>query len=303
MLLINNILVVLDPQEEDQPALTRAAYLAKATGAKLHLFMCAYDAAVGIATFLTGGQRKTFVQTLVDGNEVMIQRLADALVKDGIDVSVEVVWERHLVEAVIAQCETQSFDLVMKHAKNQRRAEVMFNHHDWNLMRYCPYPLMLVKEGQWDEVGQVLAAIDPSPQSPAHQSLNEAVLQKASELAGALEFELHLVTAYPAPPVFAPVSVAVKQQVSYRTKMKALVHQNLDVLAAKYGLGQDHIHAMEGPVDWVVPQVSKELVAEFVVMGHVSRESKAGLSIGTAAESTLEALNTNVLVVRLPEAD
>ncbi|MFT7220670.1 MAG: hypothetical protein ACI8Z1_002289, partial [Candidatus Azotimanducaceae bacterium] len=81
---LKNILVVLDAQQDTQPALTRAAYLAKATGAKLHLFMCAYDAAVSIATFLTGGQRKTFVQTLIDGNEAMVQRWADACINDGV---------------------------------------------------------------------------------------------------------------------------------------------------------------------------------------------------------------------------
>ena len=73
---LENILVILDSQEEEQPALTRAAYLAEATGASLHLFMCAYDTAVGIATFLSRGQKKTFVRTLMDGSEVKVNRLA-----------------------------------------------------------------------------------------------------------------------------------------------------------------------------------------------------------------------------------
>lgn len=69
-------------------------------------------------------------------------------------------------------------------------------------------------------------------------------------------------------------------------------------LASRYGVPDDRIHALEGPVGWVVPEVSRELIAEFVVLGNVSREGKAGVSIGSTAESTLDALNTNVLIVK-----
>ena len=73
---LDQILVIRDPQEEEQPALSRAAYLAEASGASLHLFMCAYDRAIGIASFL-GGQRKAYVQTMVDGSKLLAERLAE----------------------------------------------------------------------------------------------------------------------------------------------------------------------------------------------------------------------------------
>lgn len=174
----------------------------------------------------------------------------------------------------------------------------MFNPVDWNLMRSCPAPLMLVKDGHWDEVGQVLAAVDPAPEDDDQHRLNQSVLEQARSLADQLDFELHLVSAYPPPPVFAPVSVAVKQQVNYRSKMMAMVDENLEALASSYGVKQENLHASEGPVDWVVPKVADELVAEFVVLGNVARQGKSGLSIGSTAESTLDALNTNVLMVR-----
>ena len=63
----------------------------------------------------------------------------------------------------------------------------------------------------------------------------------------------------------------------------------------------DYWHCIEGPVDWVVARVSVDLVAEFVVLGNVSRQGIAGLSLGSTAESNLDALNTNVLMVRVTE--
>lgn len=298
---LDNILVVLEPQREEQPALARAAYLAEATGASLHLFLCAYDTAIGIATFLTGGQKRSFIQTVVDGSKVMVNRLVEEYSSRGITITHEVVWDRHPIDAVLQQCEKSNFDLLMKHARHQTRADAMFNHIDWHLMRYSPCPVMLVKDGQWDDVGQVLAAVDAAPESEFHERLNTAILERASFLSSALEFELHLVSAYPAPPVFAPVSTAVQHQLNYRSKMKLMVEQNLAEMAIQYDVVTERVHAVEGPVDWVISSVSSELVAEFVVLGNASRKGKAGLSIGSMAESALDQLKTNVLMVRISD--
>ena len=300
---LDNILVVLDPQQEEQPALPRAAYLAEATGASMHLFLCAHDTAIGIATFLSGGQRNTLIQTMVDGSRVMVERLAAPYIEKGLIITWDVVWDRHAVEATLSQCETAEYDLLIKHAQHHNRADVMFNHMDWNLLRYSPCPVMLVKDGQWDDVGQVLAAVDAAPETELQKKLNIAVLDLSSFLARILDFELHLVSAYPAPPVFAPVSVAVQTQVNYRSKMKHMVEDHLAELANQYGVIDERVHAVEGPVDWVVSKVSEDLVAEFVVMGNASRSGKAGLSIGSTAESTLDSLNTNVLLAKLAEED
>ncbi len=296
---LEKILVVLDDRKEEQPALNRAAYLAKAVNASLHLYMCAYDPSISIATFLSGKQKKAFAQTIIEGTDVLVDKLAQRYINEGLTVTYEVAWERHPVDALIVQCEKEDYDLVMKHTA--KRANAVFNQFDWSLMRYCPCPVLIVKDGQWDEVGQVLAAVDAAPESELDQQLNDAVLSTASFLAEQLAFELHIVTAYPAPPVFAPVSAIPKQQVDYRAKMKAMVESNIASMAEVRGLAVDHTHAEEGPVDWVVPNVSRDLVAEFVVLGNVSRQGRAGLSIGSVAEATLDALDTNVLMVRIGE--
>jgi universal stress protein E len=295
---LDKILVVLEPQQEEQPALNRAMFLAEATGASLHLFMCAYDTAIGIASFLSGRQKNTFIKTILDGTQVLVDRLTEEAKGRGITSTNEVIWDRHPTDAIL-QVAANDFDLMMKHAKPHLRAEVMFHHMEWNLMRYGPCPVMLVKDGQWDDVGQVLAAIDAAPESELHQALNKAILDRAQFLAKTLDFELHLVSAYPAPPVFAPVSAAAEQVSSYRHKMSQMVIGNLGELGLEYGVPVEHQHAVEGPVDWVISQVSEDLVAEFVVMGNVSREGMSGISIGSSAESILDQLHTNVLMVRV----
>ncbi len=301
MAIIKNIFVVIEASLEQQPAFERAAYLAEATGASLHLFMCAYDRAIGIATFLSGSQRDVFIRTIVDGSQVKLDRLASSLVDKEIEVSTEAVWNRHPSDAIIKAVSAGDFDLLMKCARSAVPKEGMFNQIDWKLMRYSPCPVMLVETGQWDEVGQVLAAVNAAPDNEIHETLNKVIMGSASYLATELNFELHLVCAYPAPPVFVPVSKASNSLANYRSKMSNMVIENLKRLGDEYGVLEEHQHAIEGPVDWVIPKVSKDLVAEFVVMGNVSRKSRTGVSIGNTAESILDQLRTNVLMVRVNE--
>lgn len=293
------IFVVMEPQQQDQPALARAAYLAKATGASLHLFLCAYDTAIGIATFISLSQKENIIRTVVDGNRVMVERLKAPIEKDGIDITYEVVWDRHPAAAIINALNRTDCDLIMKLAKGHSHVpEVLFTHVDWNILRYSHCPALLVKTGQWDDVGQVLAAVNAAPEDEPHQRLNTMILDASAELARVLDFELHIVSAYPAPPVFVPIGVGVAAPINYRKKMSQMVITNVGKLAAAYGVPEAHVHATEGPVDWVIPMVSKSIVAEFVVMGTLARERAVGMTMGNTAENILDELNCDVLVVK-----
>jgi universal stress protein E len=297
--LFNKIFVVLEPQQEEQIAFDRALFLARATGASLHLFICAYDIAIGIASFLSGSQKTDIVRTIVDGNQAMLDRLAERLEKEGIEVTSEVVWHRHAAECIIEALGESGCDLLMKKAKlHSRVKEVIFSHLDWNILRFSPCPVLLVKNGQWDDVGQVLAAVNAAPEDDVHESLNQLILDTSRQLADELQFQLHLVSAYPAPPVYIPIGSDGKNPVNYRKKMKRMVADNVGNFATDYKVEDQHVHLVEGPVDWVIPTVSRDIVAEFVVMGTVSRQRMGTMALGNTAEHILDELNCDVLVVK-----
>ncbi|HJN50504.1 MAG: universal stress protein UspE [Pseudomonadales bacterium] len=302
MKIFKKIFVVLEPQQQEQPALERAGYLAKATDASLHLFVCAYDTAIGIATFISGTHRKNIIRTVVDGNQVMVDRLAAPLREDGIEITTEVVWDRRPSEAIVNALNRTECDLLMKLTSvHSRVPEVMFNHVDWNILRYAHCPVLLVKSGQWDAIGQVLAAVNAAPGDTVHEDLNTLILETAQNLARGLDFEMHLVSAYPAPPVFVPIASGANHPINYRRKMLQMVQRNIGKLADTYQVTDNHIHLVEGPVDWVIPKISREIVAEFVVLGSVARQGVGGITLGNTAEHILDKLNCDVMVVKITE--
>jgi universal stress protein E len=297
--LFSKIFVVLEPQQQEQLAFNRAVYLARATGASLHLFVCAYDIAIGIATFLSGAQRQNIIRTVVDGNKVMVETLARKLAKDNIEVTTEVIWSRQASEAIIGALRASRCDLLIKKAKlHSRVQEVIFSHIDWNILRFSTCPVLLVKKGQWDEIGQVLAAVNAAPEDGVHKELNIKILKAARYLASMLNFELHLVSAYPAPPTYLPLSSDGKNPVNYRKKMSKMVAENTGKFAREFSVEEEHVHLVEGPVDWVIPTVSRDIVAEFVVMGTVARQRMGGMALGNTAEHILDELNCDVLVLK-----
>jgi len=301
--LFNKIFVVLEPQQQEQLAFNRAVYLAKATGASLHLFVCAYDIAIGIATFLSGAQRENIIRTVIDGNKVMVETLARKLKSDDIEVTTEVIWRRQASESIITALKDSGCDLLIKKAKlHSRVQEVIFSHIDWNILRFATCPVLLVKNGQWDEIGQVLAAVNAAPEDAVHTELNNKILEAARYLASKLDFELHLVSAYPAPPIYLPMSSDGKNPVNYRKKMSKMVADNTGKFARQFSVEDEHVHLVEGPVDWVIPTVSRDIVAEFVVMGTVARQRMGGMALGNTAEHILDELNCDVLVLKSTSA-
>jgi len=302
MKLFKKIFVVLEPQHQSQPALKRAAFLAQETGASLHLFVCAYETAIGIATFISGPHRKNIIRTVVDGNTMMVDRLATPLREEGMEITSEVVWNRRPSEAIVKALHKTDCDILIKRANIHNRVpEVIFSHVDWNILRYARCPVLLVKSGQWDDIGQVLAAVNAAPEDRIHEKLNTLILDSAKNLAQQLDFEMHLVSAYPAPPVFVPIASGARHPSNYREKMSKMVQTNIGKLAAGYDVNKEHIHLVEGPVDWVIPKVSREIVAEFVVLGTVARHGVGGIALGNTAEQILDKLNCDVMVVKIDD--
>jgi universal stress protein E len=302
--LLRNIFVILDQQKEEQPALDRARLLARTTGASLHLFICAYDLAVGIATFFSRSEKGRFIRTIVDGNKALVERLTQGFEAEGIALTTEVVWDRRPAEAMMKSINGSKADLVVKRARSQNQVkEAIFSHVDRHILRCSPCPVLLVKSREPKESRLLLAAVNSAPEDSAHEKLNELILRTSRHLADSLGFEMHLVSAYPAPPAHFPPSLEGETPANYRKKMSQMVNKNVGSFAKEYAVTSEHVHCIEGPVDWAIPMVSDKISADFVVIVTVARQRVDGLALGNTAEHILDELDCDVLVLKSEQAD
>ena len=98
---LQQLLVVLDPTQEAQPALNRAAWLARHSQAHLDLLLCEFTPALEGALWLDSTRLEQARSDLLAQRRAWAEQLAAPLRAEGLDVSVEVRWGKSVQQTVL----------------------------------------------------------------------------------------------------------------------------------------------------------------------------------------------------------
>src|SRR4029077_18844642 len=106
---------------------------------------------------------------------------------------------------IIRKVQRLSADLLVvenHHGTGRHPARWLLAYTDWELLRLCPVPVLLVKNRRLYHRPRVLAAIDPSHAFAKPANLARPILPARAQLVHALDGELHALHAYfPSMPV------------------------------------------------------------------------------------------------------
>ena len=301
---ICNILVIVDPTAAEHPAVAKGALLAEKFSARLELFACDTKDSreARLAEHVRNDPKAPFVVDL----KAMLERLAAPLRARGVDVTTETNTADPLHEALLDRAKRTTAELIVKDTHHHTLAQRTFlTNTDWQLIRGCAVPLLLVKPGTWAAAPKVLAAIDPGHANDKPAALDHCILQHAAAFANKLQGELHVVHAYiptaiavaaaaVVPPMVATIGVeeVAREEESKRREIAALV--------SDYGVRNDSIHVQTGGTVYVLPRVAADLGADLIALGAVSRRGLKRVFIGSTAEDVLEKLPCDALIVKTP---
>jgi universal stress protein E len=290
----NTILVVIDPTAgTHQPALERAAWLAKRASARLELFACDYD------PDLEPRRAPTVWTPAADARDRFLARLksrledlAAPLRKQGLTVSVDAVWDHPFELAIVKKAAAHDYWLVAKdtHHHNVLQRTLLTN-VDWHLIRDCPAPLLLVKDRTLAAEPNVLAAVDPVNEHDKPAALDDRIFVFAQDLARVLRGQLHLVHSY-ATPMGAELPPDVVKLIAqeHRSAMTRFLETH-----AVLG-GRSHLY--EGLAHECLQKAAQEHAADIVVMGAVARRGLKRLFIGSTAERVLDRLPCDLVIIK-----
>lgn len=298
MLDINHILVVLDSDHPEQPAFDRALALASSVKADITILGSCYEAYCEESSSLELETKNKIKNALINNRQLWLDTFVDEAEKQGIEISTEVHWQKNLHNAVMASMNTSDFDLVIKGTKPHSIVDRIFTHSDWNLLRHCQAPVLLVKSSKPWVNNRILASIDATSHDESHKLINENILDFAEHLADHFKTDLHLVNSYPmvalafamVPEVTAPDDIQKYITEQHKTEC--------EYYAKKYNINDDHIHITEGDPDDVVEVMAKEIEADLVVIGSVAREGWSGVLLGNTAERIVDRVSCDVLVIK-----
>lgn len=297
---LHQLLVVIDPTSGDsQPSLERAAWLAKRSNSAIELLLCEYNSALDGGYFFDGPAQKKARDSLLQNRTKWLEKLAQPLRDNGITVTTEARWGKPLHTMILQRISELKPDMVLRDATTHNLLQrLFFNNTSWQLIRQCPVPLWLVREGEW-KGERICAAVDPVHSADTEALLDHKLVKSTLYLAQTLDMQadyMHSYAPLPRTMVFDSELVAAYDQYAERS---AKQHRDaFEKLMVNYPVEKANRHLLEGFPEEVIPSFVEEHGVDLLVMGAISRSNLENALIGNTAERVLEAVQTDLLVIK-----
>jgi universal stress protein E len=279
----------------------RAGELALESGAKIELF-----SVVRPELKVVGLPNATLVQlnrSILESRQRELDGLARGLRRRGLDVVCTVVTHDSLSESIEYRLHEAPADIVAIEAhKHHLLARWFLLHSDYDLIRHCPVPLLIVKGFRRSSRRPILAAIDPWHQNDRPASLDGRIVDAARTMAELQRVSMHSVHAYRplmdfvTGSAFAPVAIPVSAR--DEAAQTAMIRRHFKAFNTAHRIAPRLSHLEMGDPMYVLPEVARSIRAQMVVMGAIARSRIDRLFLGSTAEQVLDALPCDVLIVK-----
>lgn len=287
---LTRLLVVIEPDQESQPALEKATMLAKFADCELELIVSDFNSFLEDGYFYDPAQAKELRYQHGEQRIAELEALAAPLREQGLTVSVSTAWENPPHKGVVSRAKMLDASMVIKttrpHSKFSRH---FLSNEDWELVRYCPVPLLLVKTQQWTQEPLFITAVDPEQLRDKPSDLDRKLIQSTLGLASVSGGSVHLFHSNWKPPLAGLYPLDSDMGRS---------EKELHKLADEYGIKREFCHCEDAPIMQGLPKLVESSGASAVVMGAISRSRIDRIMIGSTAEKLLDELECDVLIIK-----
>jgi len=300
---IAHLAVIIDPTSTKQPALAKALALAT----RLH-------AAVTLLSFDTKqlrglrlARKSPWRNHLPNYSSLpsWLNHFAIPLRARGIEVTTQVVNGDAAHDSLLRWLRQSDVDFVVKDVRQASAKRALLTDTDRHLVRFCPMPLLLSKPGQWQDAPIVVAAVDPLHGGDRNALLDHEIMAYAAHLVNRLSGKLHVFhalfpgTSAKTTNAGVPPPNGVDRATTVDEQRR---HWAINAFVRRYSVDKRHLHVKIGLPDTHLPRVAMEHNASIVAMGALARDRATRPDIGSTAESVLESLPCDVLVIKSPLA-
>lgn len=291
---MRGLLVIADKKGTTQNAFHHALEMAKNTGASIEFVGFVHAPGIDSSDLLSQEEKRKVRHSYIDSKQQEMESFLANLELDDVTVKIDVVWDNSLERWVKARCEQRSFDVVFK--SGNRSESLFYTPTDWQLMRYCPDPVLIVGNKPWREKGVILAALDLSATDENSIRLNEDILKQSMDIAKATNSELHGCYSMSIPKALTDLDVIDPD--AYEAKVKKKLDPVISHLLNTTGLNQDKLHLLRGKPAKEICSISHKIGSDLVVIGNKTSVSLRGRLLGNTAENVLHKINADVLVIK-----
>lgn len=289
MIKLNKVLVVVEPDKESQLALEKVLVLEKLQEIEIKLVACDYTQYLVEGYYFDAVDIPKLRQEYLNERKEALEAIAEPLRENGLEVETEAFWGHPGYEVLIREAIAYEADLIVLHTRRHSALSRMFlTSDDWQLVRCSPVPLLLVKEKPWKDTPSILAAVDPMHARHKPQGLDHKILRVAGDITEFVEGELFVMHSYSQIPLSGTYLKQAKEE------HEKAFHQ----LADEFDVPKTQRYLMDEATDFGLCELERELQADLVVMGAISRSLLSDVFIGNTTEKVLDYLESDVLVVK-----
>lgn len=296
---VQMLLVVIDPDKPNQPALERAAWLARQSAASLELLICEHHGNLDSSLLFDRQARQQARAQLRQARAAWLETLAQPLRAENLQVQTAVREGKPLHQLVLARAAEIQADIIFKAASDQGMLRRLFlSNSCWQLLRHSTVALWLVHHGAIGNYQRLCAAIDPLHSFDQPATLDQRLLAAAGKLSSLLKLEAHCLHCYaPLPPSLLFDTELVADYPEYVARCAEQHRQAFAQLLAPYPDLLAHSHLLEGYPEDLIPRFVRAQSIDLLLMGAVSRSHLGSALIGNTAERVLEQVDCDLLVL------
>ncbi len=298
---LHRAIVVYDEDLDStpQPAVIRGIELAKKFDLEIMLISVVFDNAYEIYSLLDNSPHQSLKENLISVTESRLNNIREGIEQQGITCQSKVVWQRRADEVISNLVVEKGGDIVIKATKPDSLLKRMFvTPVDWNLLRHCPAPVLLVKQKDWFERGTIIVAVDSSSEDPTHQELNRKLVRNAKKIASSTNRTVHVINVYPIPILQVPVEFSAVNYNELQQHSESLHKRLTAELLVDFDIPESQQHVIAGLPEEVIAEQIEVLNGHLLVIGTVAREGLSAAIIGNTAEQTIDKVSCDVLAIK-----
>ena len=294
-------MLVVSPLMENSPAFDRAAALAKAAGAALHIVAFDYLEGLATASLVNEQVQEQMRLGYVERHRQWLEEQARPLRKIGVPVTTEVVWVERPLQEILVHLKEQPMAVLIKALEYESLlSRIMFTPLDIHLLRECPVPLHFVSHVQHALPRKIVAAVDPFHSNTQYKDFNDRILREASKLASTCNAELDVIYAHDLSSISADEFDFDNSSTFFSSgKAKTLFDAQGDAfreLAERNGIAPEQQHMIMGNPAKVLTHYADAYNVDVIVMGRVGHRGMGRL-VGSTVEHLLYKMPCSVWVV------
>ncbi len=284
------VVALIDLNDEHEGVLGKAAFLAKATDASLELVCIDYSSYLEDGQYFDPIQAAELRLQTLEEHRLQLDEIAESLRGDGLTVDTFVAWGHPSYKSLNEHIKRPEASLVVKSTRHHNKiARLFLSNEDWELIRHCDAPLLLVKGRPWSAKPVFVTAVDPEHSNNKPLYLDRKLLGFAQGLAGKTSGTVHLFHSDAVPPFMGVYPLLVNEEDR---------SAKLAEFGKSSGVEKSRCHWTDLPIETSLPKLLEKLDASVVVMGAISRSGLDRVLIGSTAERLLDLIDRDVLIVR-----